>query len=187
MHPRWQAMEFKRQLEDAQAQSSIVRVYRADLEDGWAHGYVAALGPEFFALELIDKSIRFDGYDCLRYADITECEAPDPHSEFMTAALSARGLTRKPDFPVDMASLPSILLTAQTSFLLVTIHLEDDDDVCFIGKVIEIGDEKLQLLEVTPDAEWEATPTSHDLATITRVSFGGAYEEALHLVAGDPS
>lgn len=187
MHPRWQAMEFKRQLEDAQAHSSIVRVSRAGLEDGAASGYMAALGPEFFALELIDDSIRFNGYDCLRYADISECEVPDPHAEFMTAALSARGLTRKPDLPVDLGSLPSLLLTAQASFPLVTIHLEDDDNVCFIGKVIEIADEKLQLLEVTPDADWEATPTSHDLATITRVSFGGAYEEALYLVAGDPS
>jgi hypothetical protein len=39
---------------------------RAEDEDGWASGYVVGLGPEFFAIELIDKAIGFDGYNCLR-------------------------------------------------------------------------------------------------------------------------
>lgn len=37
---------------------------------------------------------------------------------------------------------------------------------------------------MTPDALWEEKPEIYRLSQITRVSFGGDYETALHLVGG---
>jgi hypothetical protein len=44
----------------------------------------------------------------------------------------------------------------------------------------------LSLLEVDPNAEWYERATEYNLDDITRVAFGGSYEEALYLIAGEP-
>jgi hypothetical protein len=45
---------------------------------------------------------------------------------------------------------------------------------------------RLSLLEIGPDAKWEDSPKEYRVAEITRVNFGGDYEDALHLVGGNP-
>jgi hypothetical protein len=68
----------------------------------------------------------------------------------------------------------------------VTIHREQvDQDVCWIGRVQGLDRSRVSLLEIGPDAKWEDSPEEHRVAEITRVNFGGEYENALHLVGGD--
>jgi hypothetical protein len=52
--------------------------------------------------------------------------------------------------------------------------------------VIGVSKSRLSLLEVGPDAVWDEKPAEVLLREITRVDFGGGYEEALHLVGGNP-
>jgi len=69
----------------------------------------------------------------------------------------------------------------------VTVHREAiDPDVCWIGRILGVERGRVSVLEITPDATWEEKPESFGLSEITRVSFGGDYETALHLVGGDP-
>ncbi len=169
----------------ASISGNLVRVHREGLEDGWADGYIAAVGTDFFALELVSDSIRFDGFNCLRYADVTTFENPAPYANFQTKALGMRGLHRQESLPVDLSGLSPLLRTAGAAFPLLTIHIESSDpDVCFIGKVASVSDERLDLIQVTPDAECEVGATQFALSEITRVDFGGDYEDALLLVAG---
>ena len=56
-----------------------------------------------------------------------------------------------------------------------------------IGRVVSIVSGKLSLLEIEPGAVWEETPTRYSLEEITRVDFGGDYEDALYLVGGEPN
>jgi hypothetical protein len=44
----------------------------------------------------------------------------------------------------------------------------------------------MSLLEINPDATWDDTPSEYRLSEITRVNFGGDYEDALYLVGGSP-
>lgn len=44
----------------------------------------------------------------------------------------------------------------------------------------------MAFLEISPDATWEDEATEFKLGDITRVSFDGEYEKALHLVGGKP-
>jgi hypothetical protein len=70
----------------------------------------------------------------------------------------------------------------------VTIHREEaDPEVCQVGRVISTGRGRVRLLEIHPDATWEEHPTEYRLKEITRVDFGGDYEEALDLVGGSPT
>jgi hypothetical protein len=46
---------------------------------------------------------------------------------------------------------------------------------------------RVSLLKIDPDATWDTTPTEYRLREITRVGFGADYENALHLVGGEPA
>lgn len=177
-------MNIEQQIERAKDMETLIRVYRAGLEDGWASGYVVGIGPSFFVLELIDNTVQYDGFNCFRYSDVTRVESPDPHAAFIESALKLRGYSHQPYPALDLASPREILLSAGKAFPVVTIHIEQSDpDVCFIGKVIEVSDEQLALRLITPDAAWETELEAYDLEDITRIDFGGQYEGALVLVA----
>lgn len=152
-----------------------------------AHGYVLDIGTDFFLFLFINDSIRFEGFECRLIADIKRLEVPNPFEEFIVAALSKRGecLDKAPE--VDLSSVTSILNSASKLFPLVVIELgHKKKGVCFVGKVVDVSKGRLLMLEIGPHAVWEKKPSRFWLKDITRVSFGGGYEEALLLVGGDP-
>jgi hypothetical protein len=174
-------------LEEAFTSPFIVKFY-SPYEPGSTLGYVLDMGPEFFLLGLIDDRIRFNGYQCYRASDVRKLKAPAPNAEFITNALRLRreAINKKPD--IDLSSVSALLRSASHLFNLTTIHREKiNPATCKIGKVIELNDDQLRLLEIDPDAVWAKRPTTVRLSDITRVDFGGDYEEALHLVGGDPT
>jgi hypothetical protein len=94
-------------------------------------------------------------------------------------------LPKKPR--VSVASIEELLLTAGRVFSLVTIHRElINPNVCWIGRILSVGQGRVSLLEIDAGAEWDDKPNTYRLNEITRVNFGGDYENALHLVAGHP-
>lgn len=156
-------------------------------DPGSIHGYVLDIGPRLFLLGLVDDNIRFNGFQCMRLSDIRRLCAPDPYADFIVTALRKRGeiIRRKPR--VSLNSLPELLTSANGLFPLVTIHRERvKPDTCEIGRVVGITKIHVSLLEIGPDAIWEEKPTEIALRDITRVDFGGAYEDALHVVGGSP-
>ncbi|MBZ5521632.1 MAG: hypothetical protein LAP21_05175 [Acidobacteriia bacterium] len=162
----------------------LVRFTRP-FEEGSVDGYVLNIGPRFFLIALIGEGIRLSGFQCFRLSDVRELWVPHKYARFYEAALKKRGerIPKKP--PVSVHSLPELLLSANRAFPLVTIHREKvDPDVCHIGRVIDMSKGYLSLLEIGPDARWDKEPTKYRLSEITRVDFGGDYEEALHLVGG---
>jgi hypothetical protein len=163
----------------------LVRFSRR-FDESTSHGYVLDIGPRFFLLSFVDQRIRFDGFACVRVNDISDL-TPDPYATFAEAALKKRG-ERRPKKPrVSVASIEELLLSAGRAFPLVVIERERvDPDVCEIGRILGVERHRVSLLEICPDATWEEAPTQYKLSEITRVCFGGDYENALHLVGGDP-
>jgi hypothetical protein len=94
-------------------------------------------------------------------------------------------MPRKPR--LKLASLGALLWSANRAFPLVTIHREKvDPDVCHIGRITALKNNRVSLLEIGPDALWDKEISDYSLKEITRVDFGGDYEKALHLVGGAP-
>ena len=156
-------------------------------EAGWSHGYVLDIGHLFFLFASIGEDMRFDGFQCPLISAVRRLHVPDPHAEFVVAALRKRGqkVPRKPK--VNLESLAELLKSANKLFPLIAIHRERvDPEVCEIGRVVEITKSHLQLHEIGPDADWDEELTKIRLKEMTRVEFGGGYEEALHLVGGEP-
>ena len=175
------------QLKGAMKQKGLVRFARP-FEEGVVEGYVLDIGPQFFVLAVLDEYVRFNGFSCFRFSDVRRLQVPAPHAAFCEAALVKRGLWIPPNPAVDVSSLRDLLATANHAFPLVTIHLEKKKpDVCYIGRVVDLSREGyVSLLEISPDARWDDKPTEYRLSDITRVDFGGGYEEALYLVGGLP-
>jgi len=172
-----------RPLQAALSARKFVRLTRR-FEQGQIRGYVLAIERSHFLLALVDDRVRFAGFECLRIKDLESIEE-DPYAAFAEAALKKRGL-RRPRMPhLDMSSIRSVVESAGAAFPLVVIHREENDpDVCHIGQVVAVSRTQLALLEIGPDAKWDADATAYALREITRVSFGGDYENALFLVGG---
>jgi hypothetical protein len=173
------------ELADAMRSRRLVRISRR-FESWTITGYVLDVGPRFFLLWVVSDLIRFDGFQCFRCTDVKNLQ-PDPHAAFVEAALKERG-DRRPRKPrVSVASISELLLSAGRAFPLLTIHRERvDPDVCWIGRVLGIDRGRLSLLEIDTDAKWENSSEEHRIAEITRVDFGGDYENALYAVGGVP-
>jgi hypothetical protein len=174
------------QLASALRDKVMVRFTRP-FERGSVNGYVVEIGPEFFVVALVTDGIRFNGFQCFRVSDVRQLQVPAKYAAFAEAALKKRGerIPKKPH--VVVSSLSKVLLTANRLFPLITIHRERvDPDVCQIGRVVDLRNGRVSLLEIGPDAGWDDKPETYRLSEITRVDFGGDYEEALHLVGGLP-
>jgi hypothetical protein len=173
-------------LAEAMHEKTLVKFW-CPFEPGSTQGYVLDIGPRFFLLGFVDDNIRFNGFQCMRLTDVRRLRVPDPYADFIVAALRKRGETIRKKPRVSVNSLPELLKSANRLFPLVTIQQERaKPDTCEIGRVVDISKSHVSLLEIGPDAIWDDKPTEIALRDITRVDFGGSYEDALHLVGGNP-
>ena len=168
----------------AQAERRLVRVRRS-LEPGWADGYVVNIGPHFFVFLLVSDQIIFNGFQAFRIRDLSTLEIPAPHASFVESALRLRGALPPPNPSIDLSDLPSLLTSASTAFPVITVHRETvDPDVCHIGAVLKIANDTVTLRGINADGQWDGEAEVFGLSEVTRVDFGGLYEQALSLVAG---
>ena len=162
----------------------LVRFTRP-FEQGSVMGYVTDIGPEFFLLALVDENIRFNGFQCLRLQDVRKLQVPAKCADFVETVLRLRADRIPTSGRVKVGSLQELLRTAGRAFPIITVHREKvAPDICHIGRVEAVGDSHLSLLEIGPDARWDDSPLSYLTKEITRIDFGGDYEEALTLVGG---
>lgn len=177
------ATQLQAQLAAAQQGRSLVRVTRG-LEPCATDGYVVTASTTWLVLLVIGDGVSFAGFQAVRLRDVVAFEAPSPRAVFYEAVLRKRG-QRRPRAPqLDLDSTLALVLSAGQRFPLITLHREKaDPEVCHIGRVVSASATSVSLLEVDPDANWDEGPRSYRLAQVTRVDFGGPYEEALALVA----
>jgi len=172
----------KSQLARALREKLLVRFARA-LDRGTVNGYVLDIGPQFFLLALVTDGIRFNGFQCYRLSDVRKLQVPDKYALFHEAVLKKRGerIPKKPH--VVISSLSELLLSANRAFPLVTIHREKvDGSACWIGRVVDVREGRVTLMEIGPGATWDERLETYRLSEITRVDFGGEYEDALYLI-----
>ncbi len=174
----------KSQLALALRDKVLVR-FASALDRGTVNGYVLDIGPQFFLIALVSDGLRLNGFQCYRLSDVRKLQVPDKYARFHQEALRRRGqrIPKKP--PVVVNSLAELLLTANRAFPLVTIHRERiDASAGWIGRIVDLRNGRVTLLEIEPDAAWDDELETYRLSEITRVDFGGDYEDALHLVGG---
>ncbi|MFT2096904.1 hypothetical protein [Marinomonas sp. GJ51-6] len=175
------------ELEKARARNNVVRIFREDLDgpDGWTDGFVVDANEEMVLLQLVDDSVRLNGYQILFLEDISDFAHPAPFNDFQKKVLTLRG-EEVVDPEVDLDDLAVLLIDISEEFGLVTLHREEvEPDSCEIGRVIRADAVTYELEEIGSDARWFDDTFEYDLYDITRIEFGGAYEEALMLANDD--
>ena len=86
---------------------------------------------------------------------------------------------------VSLAGWREVLETAGALFPLLVLHREKiNPRVCLVGRVRSMTEKVLSLKEIDTDALWRET-NRYRFRDLTKVDFGGGYEEALALVAAD--
>ncbi len=175
------------ELEKARARNNLVRIFREDLEgpDGWSDGFVVAANEEMVVIQLLDESIRLNGYQILFLEDISDFVHPAPFNDFQKRVLELR--EEEIDVPkFELGDLGQLLIDISEEYGLVTLHREESEsDSCEIGRVLKADAVTYELEEIGSDARWFDDTYEYDLYDITRIEFGGAYEEALLLVNDD--
>jgi hypothetical protein len=150
-------------------------------------GFVVGIGKTWVAVQRLSDRIEFDGWILLRLKDI-QAVSIDPDADcFEIKALNARGLWPPSAPGIQLDDAPTMLMAAAAASTMVSVFDEfDRPQVCWIGAVVAVDRSKLQLLEVNTRGGWARKPRTFDPGDITRVDFGGGYEDALCLVAGSP-
>ena len=159
-----------------------VRVVRVP---GWdvLSGFVAGIGEEWVLLHLLDDGPYFDGHTAIRIADVRDVGPEPAYEEFIAPALELMGMTSHPEPDVDLDDLPSLLASLDRRGSLIVLHLEGTNpDTCYVGKATRYDEGSVELRWLSTTAVWEETE-EFEAAGVTRVGYGGRYEEALALVA----
>jgi hypothetical protein len=173
-------------LQQARQQGQMIRLWRGGLEHGSFCGYVAGVGREFFLLHVIGDGITDDGLYAMRHRDVTELELPDQHAPFIEKALVIKGIQRRlaPDFPLD--DVAQVIAAAHRMAPVIGVHVdsEDESEVCYIGRLIDLEDETFGMQEISPDAEWLREVSQFAWSEVSTVSMHDPYASALLAVAG---
>src|SRR5262249_24859025 len=158
--------------------------YRGEFSQGSSLGYVTGLSSLFVLLHEVSPEILLDGYRVLRLADITNVEVSYRSRSFIEKALALRGQVPSPLAGIDLSSVATVLLSASTLFPLVMIYRERSHrGACWVGQVSSLTTKTATLQKIGTNAAWYGE-ARYRLGSITRIEFGGRYEEALALVAG---
>lgn len=175
------------ELEKARTRNNVVRIFREELDgpDGWTDGFVVDANEEMVLLQLVDDSVRLNGYQVLFLEDISDFAHPAPFNDFQKKVLALRG-EKVVDPEVELDDLAVLLIDISEEFGLVTLHREEiEPDSCEIGRVVRADAVTYELEEIGSDARWFDDTFEYDLYDITRIEFGGAYEDALLLANDD--
>ena len=139
------------------------------------------------ALGRARPNVYLNGFVALRLADVKKVKRGGGPDFFLGKALVTRGQWPPTGADVDLDDLAELVRSAAEVAPLVTLHIEaDDPTVCFIGRPVRFTSRSVHLLQITPEAEWDGEPTRWKFSDVTRVDFGGKYEEALSLIGGTP-
>ncbi|WP_138905453.1 hypothetical protein [Streptomyces albidochromogenes] len=174
-----------RRLDKAVTTGRLVRVHRSVPRVEWIEGFVVGASPAWTLLARC-SDIQLDGWTAIRTADITKVRRQGDET-----CLTVRALRRRGQWPVRMPAAlalddsAALLRSAGRAFGLVSVHAERQvPDVCWIGAVKKLRPRSLRLREVDTGARWHADATTFRFKDITRVDFGGRYEETLREFAG---
>jgi hypothetical protein len=161
----------------------LVEFDRKPVANDKLRGFVLAYGDSLTLLNLFDPDFYLNGYTVIRNDNVRRYRILDEPNSFISRALKLKRIKPQPNPGVSIESMPEILSSANDAFPLITIHREKiSDEVCYIGRLDKMTEKTFTLYEIDPNAEWEGIHR-YRIRDITRVDFGGGYEEALALVA----
>jgi hypothetical protein len=173
----------KRHLTFARKSRSIIELNRRRLEPDKLRGMIIGFSPSLVLLQILNDEIKLNGYSIIRRRDISRFQ-PAEHADFYSKVLKLRHLAPRIPRGVMLDTVSSAIASSARRYPLITIHQErKDPDCCYIGTPHLITNTTLHLKCINHGATWDPDPFQYRLDSITRIDFGGAYEEALAIAS----
>ena len=163
----------------------LVRFKRKPLDESFLYGFVLACSETLTLLHLLETATyTLNGYSVIRNEDVSLYAVYDrPDYYYDSKVLRLKGIKPQPQPEISLESFPDLLTSIDRLYPLFTIHRElIDNDICFVGRLAGMTPKTFTLYEVDDCAEWLG-PRRYKFSDITKLDFGGGYEEALALVA----
>lgn len=170
-------------LELALVHGGLVGLRRAAVPAEDMDGFVVAIGSNWLLLHKASDHVFLDGHAIIPVAEVFDAWLVPAESSVVERALRLQGADPQalPDLPLGSAREALQYLNDHSP--LVSVFIERDvPDVCLIGRVSRFEEDTFTLDTITPAARWEDEETLRYDA-VTRIDFGGKYEQALALVA----
>lgn len=163
----------------------MVEFERKHLDEHKLRGFVLDCSDILTLIHLMDDNFYLNGYTIIRNEDVTKYWVYDKQSYFVSRALNIKNLKPIQQPEVEIGCWHNVLSTASNLFPLITIHREEmNNEVCYIGRLVEITSRTFTLQEIDTTALWEGNRRFR-FNDVTRIDFGGGYEEVLALVAAE--
>jgi hypothetical protein len=156
---------------------------RSRYEHEGERGYVIGLGTRWALIQIVSDDLTDDGFLATSLEMLAEIEVVDPDESFFPRFMEMHPLAVSPP-NVDLDDTRDLLQSAQRQFPLVNIETEQaHPGTCYIGRIAALDEDGFVLELVSPAGEWDEEE-HYPYETITRIGFGGRYEEALAIAAG---
>jgi hypothetical protein len=163
----------------------LVEFERRKIDSHGLRGFVLVVSDTLTLLNVLTDEFRLGGFTVIRNVDVTGFSILDRDTHFAHRAV--RLMKRKPRARpgVDITDWKTALVSAQHRFPLLALHPEArDPGVCYIGRIARLTEKTVTLHEIDTTAAWDGLGR-HRLEDLTRLEFGGGYEDALWRVAED--
>jgi hypothetical protein len=167
----------------AALQTRTLLKVRSRYEHEGERGYVIGLGTRWALIQIVSDDLTDDGFLATSLEMLAEIEVVDPDESFFPRFMEMHPLAARPP-NVDLDDTRDLLQSAQRQFPLVNIETEQvHPGSCYIGRITALDEDGVVLELVSPAGEWDEEE-HYPYETITRIGFGGRYEEALAIAAG---
>ena len=174
-------------LAKAMARHTLVQFVRESLERPGCHliGVPVAVGSRWVVFAHMDDSIRLDGFDALRIADLSSVRTVFRNREFYVRGLAFKRRVAAIGSPYAVDSTRALLASIQKRHALFTIDREAGEARgADVGRVVTFGSSHCSFRTISPSAVWRKGSERVEYVDVTRIGFGAEYEETLGLAAG---
>ena len=167
-------------LTNALRSGAMVCLHDGAAPDDKLRGYVVGLSDTFVLLHIWEPdTMCLNGYLALPLNEVISARVLDEYDAFPDRALKVKGIRPQSQPDILLLDFPGLLSSADAHFPLILLNLGYRyPDTCFVGRVERLTGKTVHLHEITPAARWGNT-VKHRFKDITRVEFGGGYEDAL--------
>ena len=132
----------------------------------------------------MDDSIRLDGFDALRLADIARIRSSFKNRAFYVRGLASKRRTAATNASYNLISTRALLESIQANNALLTIEREAGDaDGTDVGRITSFARHDCAMRTISPGAVWRSGRERIAYKDITRIGFGSEYDETIAAVA----
>lgn len=167
-----------KELARAVQRRQLVRIERAPIDTVPLDGFALGLSDRYLLVQHVEQTVQLNGYMVVRLEDISSWQH-HPFRDFVQQALGGRREEMQPLDKFPLEDLGQVLNAVKVRAPLVAIHTEKvDSHRCWIGKIASVTEHSLFLRKISAMAQWIEMERFR-LRDITRIDWGGLYEQAL--------